>query len=256
MELMHQSDFFEGIKQSKVKLGSFEIKIPVFYRDMMNINVYLLASLDKLKACLPSERMHPFRVTPWHGIFSVSAYEYKDSDLGPYNEVSLGIPFILDKISPVFTGIIRKVPEIPMIYILHLPVSTEIARVTGVEGANFPKFLAEISFEDESQWIKCRVDSEGKNILSLSVRKISLGSSPRQHVFPINLSQNHLLRLEFNLSECQAGFSKKQSDVLLEPGNHPVGLMLAEMNLGRVLAYQYCPSRQAVLSEICESYLV
>ena len=127
---MHQSDFFEGIKQSKVKLGSFEIKIPVFYRDMMNINVYLLASLDKLKACLPSERMHPFRMTPWHGIFSVSAYEYKDSDLGPYNEVSLGIPFILDKISPVFTDIRRKVPEIPMIYILHLPVSTEIARVT------------------------------------------------------------------------------------------------------------------------------
>ena len=38
-----------------------------------------------------------------------------------------------------------------------------------------------------------------------------------------------MLRLEFNLSECQAGFSKKQSDVLLEPGNHPVGLMLAEL---------------------------
>jgi len=251
---MLQSEFFEGIKQSKVKLGSYEVTIPVFYRDLLSIDVYLLASLDKVKACLPSKRMHPFRVTPWHSIISLSAYEYRDSDIGPYNEFSIGIPFVLDKNSPVFTGIIRKPPEIPMIYILHLPVTTEIARAAGVEGANFPKFLAEISFGTRDQWITCKVDAEGKNILSLSVRKINPVYSPRQHVFPINSYQNRLLRLEFNLSECEAGFSKKQSDVQLELGNHPVGLKLSDLKLGRVLAYQYCPARQAILSEICESY--
>ena len=251
---MQMLEFFKGIKQSKVKLGSFDINIPVFYRDMTNINVYLLASLDKIITLLPSKRMHPFRVTPWHGIVSVSAYEYRDSDIGSYNEVSIGIPFILDNVSPVFMGILRRPPEVPMIYILDLPVTTEIARVTGVEGANFPKFLAEISFENGSQWITCTVEADGKNILTLSGHKIDLKHSYRERVYPITLYQNRLLRLEFNLSECEAGFSKKQSDVRLEFGNHPVGLKLRELNLGRVIAYQYCPIRQAVLSEICESY--
>lgn len=251
---MKKLDFFEGIKQSKVKLGSYNINIPLFYRDLMNIDVYMLASLDKIVTLLPSKRMHPFRVTPWQGIISISAFEYRDNDLGPYNEVSIGVPFFLDRPSPVLMGILRRPPEVPMIYILNLPVTTEIARETGVEGANFPKFLADISFENGSQWINCTVEADGKNILNLSGRKMDLKHSQRQRVYPITLYKNHLLRLEFNLSECEAGFSKKQSDVRLELGNHPVGLKLSELNLGRVLAYQYCPVRQAVLTEICESY--
>jgi hypothetical protein len=253
---MQKLDFFEGIKQTNVRLGHYNFNSPIFYRDMTGIDVYILAPLNKVKSILPSSRMAPFRVTPWHSVISISAFEYRDSDIGPYNEVSIGIPFVLDKISPLFTGILRKPPEIPMVYIHHLPVTTEIARLTGVEGANFPKFLAEISFDRSDEWISCNVNAEGKNILTLSCRKIKLRPFHRQNIYAITHSKNRLLRLEFNLSECDAGISKNQSDIRLELGNHQIGLELKELNLGRILTCQYNPECQALLTPICESYAI
>ena len=46
----------------------------------------------------------------------------------------------------MFTGILRKPPTEPEVYIHHLPVTTEIARDAGVEFAGYPKFLAYIGF--------------------------------------------------------------------------------------------------------------
>ena len=72
-----------------------------------------------------------------------------------------------------------------MIYVLYLPVTTEIARDTGLETANYPEFLADIFFDSGSQWNSCKVDAEGKNILSLYGRKIDLKPSLVCESFPI-----------------------------------------------------------------------
>jgi|WetSurMetagenome_2_1015567.scaffolds.fasta_scaffold26972_3 hypothetical protein len=253
---MQEKDFFEGIKQAPVKVGPKNVPFPLFYRDVAYLGVFLLAPLDAAKNILPSKRMHPFRLTPWHGIVTITVSEHKDSDIGPYNAVSIGVPFVLDKASPVFTGILRTPPEVPMIYLLHLPVTTEIARDSGVAVANFPESLADISFKSDEQWVNCKVDAEGKNIMRLSARKLGLSPLPRQRVYPITLRQDRLLRSELNYSESRAGISKKQSDVKLEFGEHPIGSKLKELNLGRVLQYQYYPAGQAVLSMVIESYSI
>ncbi len=251
---MQEKDFFDGIKQAPVKVGAQSVPFPLFYRDVAYLGVFLLAPLDAVKSILPSKRMHPFRLTPWHGIVTITASEHKDSDIGPYNAVSIGVPFILDRPSPILTGILRKPPEVPMIYLLHLPVTTEIARDTGVAVANFPESLADIGFKSDDRWVHCKVDAEGKNILRLSARKLDLSPLPRQRVYTITLQQDRLLRSELNYSGSGAGISRKASDVRLEFGEHPIGLKLKELKLGRVLQYQYYPAGQAVLSMVSESY--
>jgi hypothetical protein len=253
---MDKESFFTGIKQSILRVGSYNINVPIFYPVMSSLGIYLLAPINKVKNILPSDRMHPFRVTPWHCIITITATEYKETDIGPYNQVSIGVPFLFDRKSPVMTGILHKPPEHPMIYLLYLPVTTEIARVTGVEMANYPEFLADIFFDHGNQWNSCKVESEGKNILTLSGRKIDLKPSLRERVYPITLLNDRLLRSEFNFSECESGISKKRSDVQLDFGDHPMGIKLKELNLGRVLAYQYWPFRQATLSMVCESYTI
>jgi hypothetical protein len=247
-------DFFSGIEQASLKIGSQESRWPMFYRDVGYVCAYVLAPLDKVREVLPSQKMHPFRLTPWHGIVTITASQYRDSDIGPYNAVSIGVPIVLDKAVPIFTGILRKPPEDPMIYLLYLPVSSEMALATGVKVAAFPEFLADIRIEDDGQWIRCRVDAEGKNILSLSGRKLDAKPYPRQRVHTITLRQDRLLRSELNFSEGQLGISRKKSDVLLELGDHPIGLKLKGLNLGRVLEYQCFPAGQALLSNVCESY--
>jgi len=254
---MQKSDFFEGITQAPVKVGNYDIQVPIFYQDITSIGVFLLAPLDKVRTILPSKRMNPFRVTPWHCLVTITASEYKETNLGPYNAVSIGIPLILDRTTPLLTGILHKPPEVPMIYVLYLPVTTEKARETGFEIASYPEFLAEIRFENGDQWISCKVDTEGENILILSGRKLNLKPSARERVYPITLQQNRcLLRSEFNFSECEAGISTKLSDVRLEFGNHPIGAQLKELYLGKVLRYQYWRKQQAILTMAIESYTI
>jgi len=247
-------DFFEGVIQSEVQVGTYTIRYPVFYRDVSYMSVFLLASLEKVKNILPSKRMNPFRLTPWQSMITITASEYKDSDIGQYNQVSVGVPFFYGKLSPVFTGILSKPPEIPMIYTLFLPVTTKAACETGIKMANYPEFLADIRFENLEQWINCNADADGENILKLSGRKIKLVHTPRQQVCPVTLKQDHLLRSEFNFSEADAGISKNPKDVQIEFGNHPVGLKLKELCTGKVLQYQNYPSGKAILSMVSESY--
>ena len=159
---MQKEDFFKGINQIEIKSGPYVTKYPIFYREVSYLGVFLLAPLDKIRDILPSKRMHPFRLTPWHSMFTITATEYKDSDVGPYNQVSIGIPFVLDKQTPVLTGILHKAPEVPLIYTLYLPVTTEHSRISGIEMANYPEFLADIHFSKENNWIKCKADSEWK----------------------------------------------------------------------------------------------
>jgi len=254
---MQKSDFLEGIAQAPVKVGNYDIRVPIFYQDITSMGVFLLAPLDKVRDILPSKRMNPFRVTPWHCLVTITASENKETDLGPFNAVSIGIPFILDRISPLFTGILHKPPEVPMIFVLYMPVTTEKARKIGFEIASYPESLAEISFENGDKWISCKVDTEGENILTLSGRKINLNPSLRERVYPITLHQDRcLLRSEFNFSECESGVSTKQSDVRLEFGNHPIGVKLKELNLGKVLRYQYWRKQQAILTMASESYTI
>jgi hypothetical protein len=253
---MQKSEFFEGIPQTAVKVGQYNTFYPVFYRDTAHMAVFMLAPLEKVKSILPSKRMNPFRLTPWHGMVTMSASQHKDSDIGPYNMVEIGVPFILDNATPLFTGILHKVPEVPMIYLPYLIVNTEIAQFTGIGLANYPGFLAEIKFKEDDKWINFEVNADGVNILKLSGRKIDLKNFPRQHFCPVTVKDNHLLRSEYNFSECETGVSKKSSDVRLEFGDHPMSLKLKELNLGKVLQYQYCPSGKAILSMVNESYRV
>lgn len=251
---MRDLEFFQEIEHVAVPWGDRQISFPVFYYDFMTLGGYWLASFEKAQAILPSSRMTPYRVSPWHTVLSIAVYEYRDCDLGPYNEVSMAIPFTLDGASPLFTGILRKTPRVPMAYIYHLPVTTEIARDAGIEFAGYPKFLADIAFEMEGEWVHCHVAEGGKEILSLSGRKLPLEPTPRSRIHPTNYRGGRLVRSEFIQSERQAGASRDASDVRLELGDHPVAQELRDLDLGRALAYEYCPQLQAILTPVLESH--
>jgi hypothetical protein len=89
---MERDDFFSEIEHREVPWGQTSIAVPIFYRDVMSLGALFLASTARLRALLPSSRMHPLRITPWHGILSVSVNQFRDSDLGPYNEVAVSVP--------------------------------------------------------------------------------------------------------------------------------------------------------------------
>jgi hypothetical protein len=89
---MQSTDFFKGVRQSILKIGEYDTRVPMFYQSVTSMGIFLLASLEKVKGILPTNRLYPYRVTPWHCVLTITAFEYRETDIGPYNQVSIGIP--------------------------------------------------------------------------------------------------------------------------------------------------------------------
>jgi hypothetical protein len=251
---MERDDFFSEIEHREVPWGQTSIAVPIFYRDVMSLGALFLASTARLRALLPSSRMHPLRITPWHGILSVSVNQFRDSDLGPYNEVAVSVPFTLDKASPMFVGLLHNTPEEPSLYIHSLPVTTEIALDAGVEFAGYPKFLAGIEFQQEADWVSCRLVEGDRHIFTLAGRRVDLQEAPRLRMHVFTTRNGRLLRSQLICSERGRGVSRDPSHVRLELGDHPLAQELRGVRLGRMLTYQYEPQYQTILTPVLESF--
>ncbi len=253
---MQQEEFFQQIEHVKVPWGSRTIFLPVFYYDVATLSVQFLAPINRVKQLLPSARLHPLQITPWHCVVSISAFEYRNSDIGPYNEVSIGVPVVLDEPSPLFVGTLRKVPTVLPVYVRHLPVTTAIARDAGIDFAGYPKFLAEITFERDGTWVRCHLHEAGQHILTVSGREGMLKRAPRSRMHPITMREGYLLRCELVVSEREQFSGQNANSARLELGDHPIAQEVKELQLGRMLGYQYAPHHQAILTPVIESFAV
>lgn len=254
MNGLPSSDFFSEIRQAKVPWAGGTIDLPVFYYDASTLSIQFLISTNRLRTLLPSPRIQPLRVTPWHSVLIISALEYRDCDIGPYNEVSLGVPMTLDTPSPLFTGTLNPVPAIPQIYIHHLPVTTDIALKAGIEFAGYPKFLAKIVFEKDGSWILCHLHEGEQHIFTLRGREGELQSAQRSRVQPITVRGGYMLSSELIVSERLQCQNQGARDAQLELGNHPIAQELKGLKLNRIIGYQYAPQHQALLTPANESF--
>jgi hypothetical protein len=226
----------------------------LFYQDIGIMSVSVMVPTEKVVSLLPSKRLNPYRITPWQSTISITTYQYHQSDIGPYNEVSISVPVTIDKETPLFVGSLRKMPRALYVYSHHLSVTTEIAREVGAEFAGYPKFVADIEFKEDHHWLSCSLRTEKQQILKLSGRKLSLKTAPRLRVSPIMLRKGYFLRSEFVISEREMGSSKNGGDGKLELGTHPIADELRNLEIGRVLGYSYCPHAQGILTPVFESF--
>ena len=250
---MRDMTFFQEIEHVEVPWGERSIWSPVFYYEIMSMSVQFLAPTDGVKALLPSPRLHPLRVMPGQSVVNLTLFRYRDCDIGPYNEVSFGIPVTLDKATPLLTGLLWPMPSPLMIYSRHLPVSTEIARAAGAEFAGYPKFVADIEFQQEDGWTTCQASENGQHILTFSGRELPLKQAPRRRLHIFTQRNGRLLRCEMITSEQAQGASARRADLRLQLGDHPMGREIAELPLGRLVGYQWSPKYQAVLTQVVES---
>jgi hypothetical protein len=250
---MLSDDFFQEIEHIDVPWKGQTIKCPVFFQDSMSLNATFAAPTKRVQALFPSTRMYPYRITPSNSPVILSTNMFRHSDLGPYNEVNIIIPFILDKPSPVFIGTLRKGPAIPNLYFHRMVVTTKIARDVGVEFSAFPKIVGEIEFEEDGEWLTCRMSDNGTHILTLSARKPPTSPVGRSSTFLFNHRNGYLLRSAFVTSEREIGVSRDPQDVRLELGDHPMADVLKDLPLGKMLGLQYSPTHRSVQTPTYES---
>ncbi|MFD2081271.1 Acetoacetate decarboxylase (ADC) [Actinopolymorpha cephalotaxi] len=134
---------------------------------------------DAAAAKLPGDELHPLRLANGRGVLLVTVLSYQHTDIGRYIEYSIGI---------MCTHGVRPAPRLlpgllrgrfgTGLYLLDLPVSTEIS-VKGGKGIwGMPKHRAPLSFDVTDRRVAAQYDSDGLLAARAEIDRPSFGPLP------------------------------------------------------------------------------
>jgi hypothetical protein len=120
---------------------------------------------------MPTPALHVPEIVPGRTLCVLAAIEYRDNDLGQYNEVAVNFFVKHGGARPrpllgFLAGFRRR--EIG-VYVHWLPVTTSFSRDAGRDIWGFPKTVDAIAFHDEGKHRVCTVAADGVHVLTLSV---------------------------------------------------------------------------------------
>lgn len=233
------STFFEGVEQVEMSFGDGEYsgRVPIFYYDGTAQTAVFPAKLGALRKLLPDPRFVPARLAPGLGAVAFTCFEYRDTDIGPYNELSIAI--VLN--NPPFAS---NFPGRAMLtglrsgqlhaWIHHLPVTTEIARFGGIELYNYPKFIGSIDFSEDGSRRSCRLGEGAEHILTVDGPLIATPDAYQLQAFSHLWMDRQPQESEFKLNALAGGHSRRLGAARLELGaRHPIARELAGVLVSR-----------------------
>lgn len=245
------SDFLKGIVQSEFPMELFDRvgKLPVFYYDNSSMTAVFTASTRQVRALLPDPQMHPIELMPGRCVVAFSAFEYRDTDIDPYNEFSISFLMSYGR---------RTVPGMHLLrglasrcfeaYVWKLPVTTEIARWGGVELYGYPKFLADIDFKRDAAHTTCTLSEDGRHILTLQGQALKGEAAKLLRYRAYSMKNGVPLCANVYTNPLQYAQTMSPSAASLVLGDHDIARQLRALDLSSSpLMYQYCPRNELVL---------
>ncbi len=165
------NDFF-NLPQEVFSTSRGEVKLPIFYYDVSAALVFFWSDYKKAVEQLDGTGLEVCKFFNGSALNGLAFYEYRNSDIGPYNEVGLATAVYSEKTKKpqlYLPDFLRPAQKRKLgFYIHHLPVSTEAACAAGKEIWGFPKFTTELPFSLRGNYFDASVlDPDGQTILSL-----------------------------------------------------------------------------------------
>jgi len=249
---MRGSAFFEDVRQIDVMIGEYPTKSPTFYYDASYISAAFPARYRGLRELMPDPRYVPARLAPGLGVVAITCAENRDTDIGPYREVSISIPLN----EPYFRANLpgralmsaRRLGQVHL-FVRHMPVTSEVSLRGGVDFYSAPKFIAEIDFSEIDQQLRCRLAEGQEHILTLSGKRIPTPRSQRIDGFLHLWMDGQPQSAQFKIHQLQYGMSSRRGAAVLELAErHPIALELRRLLVSRKpLQYEYVPQSESIL---------
>jgi len=244
-------DFFSGVEQFDALIGGRRGRTPTFYRDARSFNLMLPANLLALRRIMPDPRFVPAQILPGVGVVNLSALEYSDTDIGPYNEFSISVALNSADFlqAPCYNMVRQAVRKSFDVYVHHLPVTTEIALRGGVDLYNFPKFMAQIDFDDEDCWTSCEVSEGDDLICRVRGRKVPTPGRGTMKMMShtYQFGQPQCCEMKVDAGQYALVMGRGNAELVLG-SSHPVARELSGLLLSTTpLAYIYVPDMKAIL---------
>lgn len=249
------SKFFDQYPQVPFMIRDFESKSPLFFQDVSMMLGIFLADKKAAQKYLPSKDFKLISPFPGKALVGINCFQYKQTDIGPYNEVSISVAVEHNKLQPGFISVLKSTFKQNFhANILHLPVTTEVALHGGVDFFNYPKFLADIRVEEINDEVGMGVYDKGTGELiyrftgqKIKTKKFGKENEALYNSYPE--MNGELLKANLLVNQIEKGVSWMGNKFIVEIGDHPKSKLLKELNLSRLMQYTYMPKGEAILFE-------
>jgi hypothetical protein len=81
--------FFDGWLRLEFERSGTRRTLPYFYYHASSLSAVFAASSSRIKGLLPHPEMKPVEMVPRRCLVVITAFEYRKTDVSPYNEVSI-----------------------------------------------------------------------------------------------------------------------------------------------------------------------
>lgn len=245
-----ENNFFEGTAQWDVIIKNYPMKVPMFFYDNTSMTAIFTASTKKIKKYLPHPEMKPLELFPGKCLVAFMAFEYRKTDINPYNEFSISIPISFGR-NPVpgFSLLSSMIKKCFTAYIWHLPVTTEIARVGGVDVLGYPKIVAGIDFKKSSERLECTLSENGKMLVNMKGKVLPTGRGKRMTYRTYSIKDGVTIETYIHVNPIEFAQSRGNGAAEIEIGSgHQICDELKDVGLSKnPIVYQYSPLNQAIL---------
>jgi hypothetical protein len=185
------------------EVGTRRIQLPVIYHRSEGLEALFSADEDAIRSILPSG-LHPVRLPGGRAVVAIGGYRHLEltcrdaagRDIGalPYGEVAVGAFVTRRPMPPLLPLAIEGLASLaPGTFVLQLPVTSLEARDAGRLLWGFPKYLADIAFEDDLSWRSVTVEEDGRMVLRLEVRATGRSSESRAPAISHSVRDGRLL---------------------------------------------------------------
>lgn len=139
------NDFLD-VPQVRVGTGAAACDLPILYRDGSQFGVFYAVDLARARALVTSSAIEPWPVLG-RAFAAIYVWEYRDSTIGSYGEVGLGIQCrrVGSRPSLPRLGYDMGAQDDQGIWVVSLPVTTQAAFDAGVAIWGYPKYVSPIA---------------------------------------------------------------------------------------------------------------
>lgn len=168
--------FFDGVRQTAHPTSLGPCDLPILYRDGSTASLLYRCAPDDARDLLATHDLEPM-VIAGRVLVVLAVFEYRDSTVGVYNELGIGVhakrPGSSPRVGKVLTSQMRAERD-QGLCVVTLPVTTPEACAAGIELWGYPKYVTGIDVSFEERSMRCTLQDE----LEIELGRSFGGSTP------------------------------------------------------------------------------
>lgn len=216
-------------KTTSAVVDGRELTFPINVRDASIATVTVLGSARGARQVLQGTGLEPVTPLPGRALWTVSAIDYRDNDLGDYHELAVAVVVRKKGRSRLGSAVDLARARLHT-HITHLPVDQRFTYLAGRELWGFPKTVDELAFDVVDDRLHATWVRDDQMILRLSAPAAGRHRIPATSLQTYTVMDGQTHVTDFTMGGTGGRF-RSGLGVQIELGDHPVADELRQAGL-------------------------